>query len=355
MIKIDETQLPAVSLGDSDPVRVGDWVLAFGNPLGLTFTVTAGIVSARGRPMQGLLPSVWAISDFIQTDAAINPGNSGGPLVNIHGQVVGVNSAIASNTGYYSGYGFAIPINLVRNVAGQLMAEGKVTRAALGVRVRAASQEDAEYAGLDDVRGVLLDSFASENSPARAAGLREGDLIVEIDGTEVDYVAQLQQIVGFKRPGSYVDVTVARRGGERRTISVQLIRAVTEDQEPVVAASEPERTGDETFASRLGISIEPLDQGWASRVGEQHDGLVVTSVDPDGPSRNRLLQSDVRVGALDVITHVNGERVRNVREFNARLDEVPGGAVVSLRVSGVRPDGRGSVAATSRLVRVRTN
>jgi len=354
VIKIDATNLTPAVLGDSDPVRVGEWVLAFGSPLNLRFTVTAGIVSARGRPIPGLLPAQWSISDFIQTDAAINPGNSCGPLVNIHGQVVGINAAIASNTGYYAGYGFAIPINLVRHVSEQLINDGTVTRAALGVRIQQASPEDAELVGLDEVRGVVIQDFANDDSPAKAAGLVPGDLIVAIDGEEVDYVAQLQQIVGFKRPGSDVNVTVAREGGARRTFSVRLVKAATEAQEPALATVEPEPADDETFASRLGIGVEPLDDRMAAQLGDEHEGLAVTYVDPDGPSRTKLRESDTRARFLEIITHVNGERVRSREEFNERLAEVENGNIVTLRVTAVIPDNRGQITYNPRIVRVRT-
>ncbi len=354
VIKIDAKDLTPASLGDSDPVRVGDWVLAFGSPLNLRFTVTAGIVSARGRPMRGLIGGDWAISDFIQTDAAINPGNSGGPLVNIYGQVVGINAAIASNTGYYAGYGFAIPINLVRHVSEQLISDGKVTRAALGVRISAATPLDAELVGLDQVRGVVIQQFASADSPAKAAGLQEGDLIIEIDGEQVEYVAQLQQIVGFKRPGSNVDVTVAREGGIRRTYAVRLSLAVTQAPEPVVAAVEPERSDEATFADRLGISIEPLADRMLEQIGEDNDGLAVTYVDPDGPSRNRLSESDLRTRVIEIITHVNGTRVRSRAEFDESLAEVPEGHIVTLRVTSVTPSNRGEIIFNSRIIRIRT-
>jgi len=354
VIKIDATDLTPASLGDSDPVRVGDWVLAFGSPLDLRFTVTAGIVSARGRPMRGLLGTEWAISDFIQTDAAVNPGNSGGPLVNIYGQVVGINAAIKSNTGYYSGYSFAIPINLVRNVSQQLIADGKVTRAALGVRIGPVSVEDAEFVELDEVRGVLIQGFASDESPAKAAGLEEGDVIVNLDGEPVEYVAQLQQIVGFKRPGSNVDVTVAREGGTRRTYSVRLIQAVTREQAPAVATVEPERSDEATYTDRLGIGIEPLADRLVEQVGEERDGLAVTYVDPDGPSRTKLRESDLRDRVLEIITHVNGTRVRSRAEFNESLAEVSEGHIVTLRVTSVIPNNSGEITFNSRIVRIRT-
>ena len=164
MLKIDATGLQPVALGNSDDARVGEWVLAIGNPLGegLTFTVTSGIVSAKGRALNGLPGrGQGSIQDFIQTDAAINPGNSGGPLVNVRGEVIGINSAIASETGYYSGYGFAIPINLARTVMNQLITSGKVHRAALGVSIADVSLKTPQYVGLPEIRGVVVKDIPS--------------------------------------------------------------------------------------------------------------------------------------------------------------------------------------------------
>ena len=176
VLKIDATNLTPAPLGDSDAARVGEWVLAVGNPLGenLTFTVTSGIISAKGRTLA--LPNVSdrSIQDFIQTDAAINPGNSGGPLVSTSGRVLGVNSAIASRTGFYSGYGFAIPINLARQVMDQIISHGEVRRSVLGIAVRNASANDAAYVGLPDIRGVLVEDFGTDNSAAKKAGLEAG-------------------------------------------------------------------------------------------------------------------------------------------------------------------------------------
>ena len=199
-------------------------MLAVGNPLGenLTFTVTSGIISAKGRTLALPNASDRSIQDFIQTDAAINPGNSGGPLVSVRGEVIGVNSAIASQTGFYSGYGFAIPINLARRVMDQIIAHGHVERAALGVTVRNVSPNDAAYVGLPDIRGVWSRTSAARPRPREKAGLEPGDIIVAVDGKPVEYVGQLQQQIAFRQPGETVKVEVARKGGVRKTLEVQL-------------------------------------------------------------------------------------------------------------------------------------
>jgi len=355
VLKIDASGLPAASLGNSDSLRVGEWVLAIGNPLGdqFSFTVTAGIVSGRGRGLRGLQAgNQWAIGDFIQTDAAINPGNSGGPLVNIRGQVVGMNAAIASETGFYSGYSFAIPINLVRTVADQLIRNGKVTRAALGVTVTDADAEDAEYVGMKQVRGVVVQGFASDESPSKRAGLTMGDVIVAIDGEPVDYVAQLQQIVGFKRPGETVDVTVMRPGGEQKTLQVRLTQA---NEEPTQVADAGNSSAEEApgYESKLGLALQDMTSQFASqddRLTDENRGPIVTDVDPNGPARHEpFVPLTPQRGWVDIITHVDGKRVRTVSELERALAAVQPGAIVSLQVLQIRAD-----QSASRVVRMRT-
>src|SRR5213594_3013366 len=235
VIKIQASGLPTVRMGDADSTKIGNWVLAIGNPLGdnLTFTVTAGIVSAKGRLLGGLNSSGLAIQDFIQTDAAINPGNSGGPLVNVRGEVIGINSAIASETGFYAGYGFAIPINLARTVMTQLIATGHVERAVIGVSIRPITPEDAEDAKLTDIHGVVVNDYSGDDSPAKRAGIQAGDVIIAVDGQSIESVAQLQQRVGFKKPGETVQVSVVRSGGVRKTIPVRLVAAPSAEPEEI--------------------------------------------------------------------------------------------------------------------------
>jgi serine protease Do len=245
VIKIDGRDLPTTVMGEDSTTRVGDWVMAVGNPLGLDFTVTAGIVSAKGRSgrdLPGLLDGgaagpTYSISDFLQTDAAINPGNSGGPLVNTRGEVIGINSAIASRTGFYSGYGFAIPISLARTVMDDLIKHGRVRAPVLGVAINEVSPEDAKVAGLQRIEGVLVQGFnPAEGSPAEQAGLEIGDVIVAADGRPVERVSALQRVVRTREPGETIALDVMRFG-QRRSFKVRLQER--RETPEVVAAANP--------------------------------------------------------------------------------------------------------------------
>ena len=351
VIKIPADHLTPLAFGNSDQARIGDWVLAIGNPLNFTFTVTAGIVSAKGRGLAGLQDPEdrYQIQDFIQTDAAINPGNSGGPLVNLQGEVIGINSAIASQTGFYSGYGFAIPINLARRVMDDLIATGKVQRAVLGIAIKAITPEDAEAVGLTQIHGVVVDNFSGQDSPAKAAGLQAGDVIIALNDTAIDHVAQLQTMVGFKRPGEVVRVTVVRSGGQRLNYNVRLAPASEADSTQLASATGRRGAAGAASeaASKLGFDIEGMspDLVRAAGVSEDRRGPVVSDVEEGGPAWGRLATPDE---GPDVVLNVNQTRVRTRDEFLRAIHGLKTGEVVTLRVMNL-----GDRSNPTRVVRLR--
>jgi serine protease Do len=351
VLKIDASNLVPAPLGSSNAARVGEWVLAVGNPLGdnLTFTVTSGIISAKGRTLALPGQSDRSIQDFIQTDAAINPGNSGGPLVSVRGEVIGVNSAIASQTGLYSGYGFAIPIDLAHKVMDQIIANGRVHRAALGVSVQNATANDAAYVGLPDIRGVLVQDF-TEDSPARKAGMQPGDIIIAVDGKPVEYVGQLQQQVGFRKAGEKVQVEVARKGGVRKRMEVRLQEVAPPRDlatRPGSRDSDSDSAGDAAAAiDLLGLTVQPLDQDAVRQFDLPSDqrGLLVTGVTPGGPSYGEVAEPDT--GGPDIILELEGKPVRTPADLRQALKEYKSGDIVSLRIYNTQ-------AKTRRIERIR--
>jgi serine protease Do len=352
VLKIDAKNLVPAPLGSSSASRVGEWVLAVGNPLGdnLTFTVTSGIISAKGRSLSLPGSSERSIQDFIQTDAAINPGNSGGPLVSVRGEVIGVNSAIASQTGFYSGYGFAIPIDLARKVMDQIITDGKVHRAAIGVSVQNATANDAEYVGLPDIRGVLVQDFG-ENSPAKKAGIEAGDIIISVDGKPVEYVGQLQQQIAFRKPGEKVKVEVARKGGVHKTFEVRLqeVSAPREvasgNTESLDNAADSEGTAAADI-DLLGLTVQPLDQSDVEQLELKpaQRGLLVTGVTPGGPSQGEVADPDN--GGPDIILSVEGKPVKSVADLKNALKGDKAGDIVTLRLYNTQ-------AKANRIQRVR--
>jgi serine protease Do len=331
VIKVEGSSFPSVRLGTSDGTRIGEWVLAIGNPLDLGTTVTSGIISAKGRPIHILgetSGSRWAIEDFIQTDAPINPGNSGGPLVNLRGEVVGVNSAIASPTGFYAGYGFAVPIDLARKVADDLVRYGKVRRPALGITLKDVRPEDAEVFRLPRIAGVVVNDFAQGvASAAREAGIRQGDVIVGVDGTPVERTGQLQRLVATRRPGDTVTLDVIR-SGDRRQIRVRLAEAPA-DSEPramreEVAPVDPALRND-LARRRLGITVEPLTPVLAKQYGlRSTQGVIVAESDRFGPAGRQGIGRGVRIVTVD------GEAVNDVASFRRLVERKRAGQVVSL-------------------------
>jgi serine protease Do len=334
VIKIDGGSFPTVRMGRSEETRIGEWVLAIGNPLSLGTTVTSGIISAKGRNLNNLLAqtaqSNWAIEDFIQTDAPINPGNSGGPLVNLRGEVVGVNSAIASPTGFYSGYGFAVPIDLARRVADDLIRYGKVRRPALGVSVTDVSPEDAEVYRLERIEGVVAQDFPEE-SAARSAGVRQGDVIVGVDGTRIQRVGQFQRMVASRRPGETVALDLIRYGQPQR-IQVRLGEAPTENH----AAEPRRRAAADNTGARLGVGVSAVTPELAQRFTlRETDGLVVTQVERFGVAARSGIREGTRILAVD------GENVGDVNAFRRVVERKRPGDVISLRV--VRPTGENAI------------
>src|SRR5690606_3008840 len=252
VVKIDGvSDLPFVTFADED-VRVGDWVVAVGNPFGLGGTVTAGIVSARGRDIAGS-----TYGDFLQIDAAVNTGNSGGPAFNLNGEVVGVNTAIFSPNGGNVGIAFAIPANVVKQVTGQLIESGSVTRGFLGVGIQDVTRDIADSVGLDRARGALV-TEPSADGPAESAGIRSGDVITAVDGDEIDDALDLSRTIAGKSPGTAVEVTLWR-SGEEQTVQVTL-GTLTEQEAEEAAPAEPEEP-EAPAPSSVGITLVPNSGG----------------------------------------------------------------------------------------------
>ncbi|CAA9304925.1 MAG: HtrA protease/chaperone protein [uncultured Gemmatimonadaceae bacterium] len=341
VIKIEGSSLPFTQLGNDEGLRVGEWVVAIGNPLDLENTVTAGIVSAKGRSITNLLDrntprgqGSLAITDFIQTDAAINPGNSGGPLVNIRGEVIGINSAIASPTGFYSGYGFAVPITLAREVMDDIIRYGRVRRAVLGVGINAVQPNDAAAAGLKTIAGVRVDSYSGDDSPAKVAGLQIGDIITAIDGKPVDRVNALQRVVRTREPGETVEVTV-QRFGTQRTFKVRLAEAPGErpvaQREPAAAPAAPGGAA----SGKLGIVIEPVSAELAreANLTAAQRGVRVKTVTTGGPSYEQLFEGDV---ITEIINPGPRRPVRSVADLQAAADKLRSGQYLTLYVYEIR-------------------
>ncbi|MEE8312257.1 MAG: DegQ family serine endoprotease [Candidatus Binatia bacterium] len=296
----DPAELVALPLGDSDDLKVGEWVLAIGNPFGLDHSVTAGIVSAKGRRINR--PDRSPYDDFIQTDAAINPGNSGGPLVNLAGQVVGINSAIFSRSGGNIGIGFAIPINMVRAIVPQLKEFGSVTRGWLGVMIQPVDKDIARSLDLDDAKGALV-AKVFPDSPASEAGIELGDVIVKFDGREVPESADLPAIVAATPVGKSVNVVVVRNGKKKKLeVTVAKLEGSGAGAEPVEA-------------DELGLSIQDITPEIAKELGLDTDteGVVVSSVTRGSPAE----EAGIRAG--DVIQMVGNRSVTSAEEFREEL------------------------------------
>jgi serine protease Do len=314
VIKIDApSDLPVAKLGDSAKIRIGEWAIAIGNPFGLDQTVTVGVISAVGRSDVG----ITTYEDFIQTDASINPGNSGGPLLNLNGEVIGINTAIVA-TG--QGIGFAIPINMAREIKDRLIAQGRVVRGWLGVGIQELTEELAAQFGVKPNDGVLVGNVMKD-SPAERGGLRPGDIIQELNGTKISGVHQLQKEVAQASVGSQARLKVLR---ERESMTLTV--ALGEQPTDVATASEPESQPAEV-AERFGLTVQDLTPELRSqlRLGTV-EGVMVSSTDEDSPAA----RAGIRPG--DVITEANRAPVKSARDFSRILGQVRRGQNLLLLV-----------------------
>jgi serine protease Do len=344
VLKIEGSNFPTIAFGDDHSARIGEWVVAIGNPLGLDFTVTAGIISAKGRSPNGLPRSnLYAVSDYIQTDAAINPGNSGGPLVNARGEVIGINTAIASGTGFFSGYGFAIPITLARDVMDDLIKYGHIRASQLGVQVAEVREADAGAAGLTTISGVLVNQ-AADSTPAGRAGIQAGDVVVAIDGQPIDRVSTLQRIVRASEPGTNVRVDVMRYG-QKKTFQVRVAERVGAGVR--VARGEAIRPARPSSIanSKLGISVEVYQPEAGRRGGGPgsavRSGLRVVDVDPNGPASG-LLDVEAEAPVIVAVLSASGRKeIRTEADFNSVLSRLKAGDYVSLFVESLDPRASG--------------
>lgn len=303
LLKVEASGLPAAQLANSDAVKVGQWVLAVGGPFGLEKTVTAGIVSATGRNTVGIAD----YENFIQTDAAINPGNSGGPLVNLHGEVVGINTAIASRSGSNAGIGFSIPINMARNIMDSLKETGRVDRGYLGAMIQNLTRDLAASFQFDGDNGVLIGDVAP-NGPAEKAGLQSGDIVVSLNDKAMLNASQLRNTVAAMRPGTTATLEVFR-DGKVMTVDVEIGLL---DEEAIVAASSDEASSDD-----LGMTVKTLTPEIAEQLELDGDeqGVVVTEVEAGGFAARAGLQPGT------IIVSVNGKQTPNVTSFQEALKD----------------------------------
>ncbi|MCB0636737.1 MAG: Do family serine endopeptidase [Lewinella sp.] len=316
LVKIDEKDLPALAFVDSDQIKVGEWVLVVGNPFNLNNTVTAGIVSAKGRNIN-ILHEQFAVESFIQTDAAINPGNSGGALVNLNGGLVGINTAIASPTGTYAGYGFAIPANIVQKVIEDLMQYGEVQRGVLGVMIRTVNSELKAEKNLKTNTGAYVDSLLS-SSAAAEAGLQIGDVIVGVGDQVIQNSPELQEQIARHRPGDKVAIKVNRDGRER-TFEVTLSNT-NGGQELIAAEMSPTERA-------LGLQLQDMDGEAANELGLDA-GVKVAKLYPGKLRQNTNLQEGF------IITHVDGRPVKDKAGLLDYLNRKKGGVMLE----GIYPD-----------------
>lgn len=315
LLKVNASGLSFLNYGNSDNVKVGEWALAVGNPFSLTSTVTAGIISAKGRNIN-ILNEKFAIESFIQTDAAVNPGNSGGALVNTQGELIGINSAIASNTGSYAGYSFAIPVNMVRKVVADLIEFGEVQRAFLGVTLQDLNAELAEKKGIKEIRGVFI-SGLNEDGAADKAGFREGDVILKVEDAEVNNIPELQEQVALHRPGDKIKVTI-KRDNEIKNMTVEL-KNKDGDTKVVKPA--------DAIISDLGADFEPVSENEKNKLNID-GGLKVLKL-----RSGRLSAVGIKQGFI--ITHIGNREINSLDDLASVIKSEKRGILIE----GIYPNG----------------
>ncbi|MBF7731634.1 DegQ family serine endoprotease [Pseudomonas sp. N040] len=313
LLKVEGKNLPTVKLGNSENIKVGEWVLAIGSPFGFDHSATSGIISAKGRslPNENYVP-------FIQTDVAINPGNSGGPLFNLDGEVIGINSQIFTRSGGFMGLSFAIPINVAMGVADQLKTDGKVSRGWLGVVIQEINKGLAESFGLDKPAGALI-AQVQEDGPAARGGVRVGDVILQVNGQPVDLASDLPHLVGVLKPGDTANLRILREG-KRQTLALKVGSMPADGEEPLAAAT-PEVDQD---INRLGVAVVELSAEQKKALDIQA-GVMVRAV-VEGPAA----MIGLRPG--DVITHLNNQPISSAEQFKEVVRQLPDNRSVSMRV-----------------------
>ena len=302
LIKIDGDKFPVLPMGDSGKIEIGDWVIAIGNPFGLSETVTVGVISGVGRNLDR---HIAQYEDFIQTDAAINPGNSGGPLIDLDGRVIGINTAIVSESGGYMGIGFAIPINMARNIGEQLKTRGKVSRGYLGLAAQDVDADKAELLDLKEAAGCVV-SMVESGSPADKAGLKVNDVILAIDGKKIQSFDAFRNEVAMLLPGTKVRLEILRSGKTR-----ELTATLAERQDDTTAKQEQPASESQRA---LGLEVQDLTEDLAEQLQlKAGEGVIVTAVAPDSAAAEKGIQPQ------DVIASVNGRAVTSVKEFTAAV------------------------------------
>ncbi|HRK00145.1 MAG TPA: Do family serine endopeptidase [Ignavibacteria bacterium] len=324
VIKIEASDLMVASIGNSDDVQVGQWVVAIGNPLGLNSTVTAGIVSALGRNIQ-MGGDSYAINNFIQTDAAINPGNSGGALVDINGSVIGVNTAIKTTNGYYQGYGFAIPINLAKTVATELIKSGKISRGYIGVSIKDVDIKEAKGLGLDKAKGVLVQDVLAGGA-GDDAGLKVGDIILSVNSKEVNAANELQTIIGSQRPGDVVDLKIFRDGKEIDKKVTLKPRSESNNQTAQNTTPKSENTdlNTKSFES-IGLTVTELNSDLKSKFSVEN-GVYIQSVKRFSEAFDRGLREGL------VIIEADKQEINDISQLNSILNVKSKGDIIVFKV-----------------------